>query len=102
MAKMPRKEVLPYKAQLLKHIAEHQGITGAQLLREYPTTERTTVYRFLRYLREEELISVENLSRREYAHTVTLKGKKWLTDTANSFQSLSDKLMQVSTMNGGE
>jgi DNA-binding PadR family transcriptional regulator len=93
MAKMPRKEVVPFKAQLLKKIAESDGITGAQLAREYPPTERTTVYRFLRNLREEGLIQVENLSRREYAHTITEEGKKWLQDTATGFQTLSDKLL---------
>ena len=93
MAKVPRKDVLPYKAHLLTLIADREGITGAELLKLYPPTERTTVYRFLRILREEELISVENLSSRQYAHTITPAGKKWLHDTGQHFRDLSKQIL---------
>lgn len=93
MTLVPRKDALQFKAGLLKNIAEEPHITGAQLIKLYPPTERTTVYRYLRQLRLQNLIEVENLSSREYAHTITKEGRAWLLETANRFHSLSDKLM---------
>lgn len=93
MVTVPRKDALQFKAGLLTHIADQPNITGAQLIRLYPPTERTTVYRYLRQLRQENLISVENLSTREYAHLITPVGKQWLLETAKRYHTLSDKLL---------